>query len=109
MFQVKWIFIKDIGNNRLRHITLSNNENKPVTNSRDTQEILPDAGRKMLQAFAEYQERSSLLDEFDVYERAAAAVRDPSAPTVVPTPVRERGSAPRTGGGPAPAVSSDEW
>jgi hypothetical protein len=36
---VKWHVIKDIPNGVLRHITLENNENKPVTNSRDTQEV----------------------------------------------------------------------
>jgi YTH domain-containing family protein len=36
---VKWHIIKDVPNNLLRHITLENNENKPVTNSRDTQEV----------------------------------------------------------------------
>ncbi|KAJ4824628.1 hypothetical protein Tsubulata_016342 [Turnera subulata] len=38
-FPVKWHIIKDIPNSSLRHITLENNENKPVTNSRDTQEV----------------------------------------------------------------------
>ena len=69
VFQVKWIYIKDIGNQRLRHITMPNNENKPVTNSRDTQEILLEPGRQLLQVFGSFQERSSLLDEFSPYER----------------------------------------
>lgn len=38
-FKVRWIFCKDIPNSQLRHIILPNNENKPVTNSRDTQEV----------------------------------------------------------------------
>lgn len=38
-FPVKWHIIKDVPNCLLRHITLENNENKPVTNSRDTQEV----------------------------------------------------------------------
>jgi hypothetical protein len=42
-FSVKWRIIKDIPNNVLRHITLENNENKPVTNSRDTQEVFTQA------------------------------------------------------------------
>ncbi len=33
-FEVKWIFVKDVPNNQLRHIRLENNDNKPVTNSR---------------------------------------------------------------------------
>lgn len=38
-FPVKWQIIKDVQNSSLRHIKLSNNDNKPVTNSRDTQEV----------------------------------------------------------------------
>lgn len=36
-FKVKWVYVKDVPNAALRHIRLENNENKPVTNSRDTQ------------------------------------------------------------------------
>lgn len=36
---VKWHIVKDLPNNILKHIILENNENKPVTNSRDTQEV----------------------------------------------------------------------
>lgn len=38
-FPVKWHFVKDVPNNLFRHIILENNDNKPVTNSRDTQEV----------------------------------------------------------------------
>jgi hypothetical protein len=38
-FSVKWHIIKDVPNPQFRHIILENNENKPVTNSRDTQEV----------------------------------------------------------------------
>lgn len=38
-FAVKWHIIKDVPNPNFRHIILENNENKPVTNSRDTQEV----------------------------------------------------------------------
>lgn len=38
-FPVKWHIIKDVPNANFRHIILENNENKPVTNSRDTQEV----------------------------------------------------------------------
>ena len=43
-FQIKWTYIKDIPNSQFRHIVLANNENKPVTNSRDTQEVLLEPG-----------------------------------------------------------------
>lgn len=39
-FPVKWHIVKDVPNSLLKHITLENNENKPVTNSRDTQEVV---------------------------------------------------------------------
>lgn len=38
-FPVQWHIIKDVPNSRFRHILLENNENKPVTHSRDTQEV----------------------------------------------------------------------
>lgn len=38
-FPVKWHVIKDVPNSQFRHIVLENNDNKPVTNSRDTQEV----------------------------------------------------------------------
>ncbi|CAN0392956.1 unnamed protein product, partial [Discosporangium mesarthrocarpum] len=36
-FPVRWIFVKDLPNSLLRHMTLSNNDNKPVAASRDAQ------------------------------------------------------------------------
>ena len=38
-FPVKWHIVKDVPNSLLKHIILENNENKPVTNSRDTHEV----------------------------------------------------------------------
>ncbi|MFS8023647.1 putative YTH domain-containing protein [Helianthus anomalus] len=43
-FPVKWHIVKDLPNSLLKHITLENNENKPVTNSRDTQEVKLEQG-----------------------------------------------------------------
>uniref|UniRef100_M4DCN7 YTH domain-containing family protein n=1 Tax=Brassica campestris TaxID=3711 RepID=M4DCN7_BRACM len=45
-FPVKCHIVKDILNSSLRHITLENDENKPVTNSRDTQEVKIEQGVK---------------------------------------------------------------
>lgn len=39
-FPVKWHVIKDVPSSQLRHITLENNDNKPVTYTRDTQEVV---------------------------------------------------------------------
>lgn len=43
-------------------------EKKPVTNSRDTQELLPDAGQEMLRIFYTHPARTSLLQDFAFYE-----------------------------------------
>ncbi|GLT61664.1 hypothetical protein SLA2020_343540 [Shorea laevis] len=67
-FPVKWHIIKDIPNNELRHIILENNDNKPVTFSRDTQEIGLKQGLEMLKIFSSYTAKTSLLDDFSFYE-----------------------------------------
>ncbi|KAL5568787.1 hypothetical protein UlMin_025362 [Ulmus minor] len=68
-FPVKWHIVKDVPNSQLRHIILENNENKPVTNSRDTQEVKFHQGIEMLQIFKNYTSSStSILDDFDFYE-----------------------------------------
>jgi len=52
-FKVNWIFTKDIPNKEFRHIILENNENKPVTNSRDCQEVPEKQGKAILKIFTE--------------------------------------------------------
>ncbi|KAF8912021.1 YT521-B-like domain-containing protein [Gymnopilus junonius] len=72
VFKVRWIFVRDIPNLNLRHIKLNNTqERKPVTNSRDTQELLPDAGQEMLRIFHTHPARTSLLQDFAFYELQA--------------------------------------
>ncbi|KAL2330955.1 hypothetical protein Fmac_018536 [Flemingia macrophylla] len=67
-FPVKWHIIKDVPNPQLRHIILENNDHKPVTNSRDTQEVSFSQGIEMLNIFKNYVARTSILDDFDFYE-----------------------------------------
>ncbi|GAV90208.1 YTH domain-containing protein [Cephalotus follicularis] len=67
-FPVKWHIIKDIPNNQLRHIILENNDNKPVTFTRDTQEVELKQGLEMLNIFKNYSAKTSLLDDFSFYE-----------------------------------------
>ncbi|KAJ7024272.1 YT521-B-like domain-containing protein [Mycena alexandri] len=43
-------------------------ERKPVTNSRDTQELLAEAGQEMLRIFHTHPARTSLLQDFAFYE-----------------------------------------
>ncbi|KAL9685525.1 hypothetical protein QQ045_022976 [Rhodiola kirilowii] len=75
-FPVKWHFIKDVPNSNFRHITLANNENKPVTNSRDTQEIAFMPGREMLKIFKNHKLKSSILDDFMYYENRQKFIQE---------------------------------
>ncbi|CAN0126168.1 unnamed protein product [Lampetra planeri] len=68
-FEVQWIFVKDVPNSQLRHIRLENNENKPVTNSRDTQEVPLDKARQALRVIAAFRHTTSIFDDFAHYER----------------------------------------
>ncbi|XP_046362486.1 YTH domain-containing family protein 1-like isoform X1 [Haliotis cracherodii] len=68
-FEVKWIYVKDVPNSQLRHIRLENNENKPVTNSRDTQEVPPEKGKQVLKIFHNYKHTTSIFDDFIHYEK----------------------------------------
>jgi hypothetical protein len=61
-FLVEWICIKDVPNRMFRSIINDLNENKPVTSSRDTQEICTNAGLKMLKVFKDYPQESTIFD-----------------------------------------------
>jgi len=75
-FSVKWHIVKDVPNNILKHIILENNENKPVTNSRDTQEIHLEQGLQMLKIFKEHVSKTSILDDFSFYESRQKLMQD---------------------------------
>jgi len=68
-FKVRWIYVKDVPNSQLRHIRLENNEGKPVTNSRDTQEVPPDKGKLVLNIIHNYRHTTSIFDDFMHYEK----------------------------------------
>jgi len=67
-FEVKWIYVKDVPNSQLRHIRLENNENKPVTNSRDTQEVPPEKGKQVVKILHQYRHQTCIFDDFSYYE-----------------------------------------
>ncbi|CAF0777290.1 unnamed protein product [Didymodactylos carnosus] len=71
-FEVKWIYVKDVPNQQFRNIRLENNENKPVTNSRDTQEILYEKGKQMLKIMHFFRDKTSIFDDFQYYESKQA-------------------------------------
>ncbi|OCT94411.1 hypothetical protein XELAEV_18012082mg [Xenopus laevis] len=68
-FDVRWLFVKDVPNGQLRHIRLENNDNKPVTNSRDTQEVPLEKARQVLRIIASYKHTTSIFDDFSHYEK----------------------------------------
>ncbi|KAL2464511.1 evolutionarily conserved C-terminal region 7 [Forsythia ovata] len=82
-FPVKWHIIKDVPNPNFRHIILENNENKPVTNSRDTQEIYYKKGMEMLKIFKNYISKTSLLDDFMYYENRQKILQEEKARLLV--------------------------
>ncbi|TKY71395.1 YTH domain-containing family protein 1 [Spatholobus suberectus] len=68
-FPIKWHIIKDVPNNQFVHIILPSNESKSVTFTRDTQEIGLKEGLEMLNIFKSYSAKTSLLDDFEFYEK----------------------------------------
>ncbi|KAI9002008.1 YTH domain-containing protein, partial [Gaertneriomyces semiglobifer] len=63
MFGIQWIYVKDLPNNAVKHLRVPANENKPVCNSRDTQELPAGVGEFMLKIFAELPMRSTILED----------------------------------------------
>ncbi|XP_042387483.1 YTH domain-containing protein ECT4-like [Zingiber officinale] len=75
-FPVKWHIVKDVPNSILKHITLENNDNKPVTNSRDTQEVKLEQGFQLLKLFKEHVSVTSILDDFTFYENRQKVMQE---------------------------------
>ncbi|PIN18623.1 putative high-glucose-regulated protein [Handroanthus impetiginosus] len=78
-FPVKWHIVKDVPNSLLKHITLENNENKPVTNSRDTQEVKMEQGLQLLKIFKDHMSKQCILDDFDFYEDRQKKIQEKKA------------------------------
>ena len=54
IFPVEWLLIKDVPNKFFQHLKIPANEFKPVTNSRDTQEVPFDIGISMLKIISSF-------------------------------------------------------
>jgi len=78
-FPVKWHIVKDVPNSLLKHIILENNENKPVTNSRDTQEVKLEQGLQVLKIFKDHTSKQCILDDFDFYEDRQKKIQEKKA------------------------------
>ncbi|GAB2266801.1 hypothetical protein Dimus_001790 [Dionaea muscipula] len=73
---IKWHIVKDVPNSLLKHIKLENNEDKPVTNSRDTQEVKLEHGLEVLKIFKLHQSKTTILDDFDFYEARERSMQE---------------------------------
>ncbi|KAM7480823.1 hypothetical protein LguiB_005406 [Lonicera macranthoides] len=78
-FPVKWHIIKDVPNSRFRHILLENNDNKPVTHSRDSQEVKLEEGIEMLKIFKEHEADTSIVDDFEFYNEREKVLHEKKA------------------------------
>lgn len=54
VFSVDWLIIKDVPNKYFHHLKIPSNEFKPVTNSRDTQEVPYDIAISMLKIISSF-------------------------------------------------------
>lgn len=54
IFDVDWLLIKDVPNRYFQHLRVASNEQKPVTNSRDTQEVPFDIGISMMKIVSSF-------------------------------------------------------
>ena len=70
LFDVEWVFIKDVPFKEFRNviITMKDGEVKPISNSRDTQEIPFEQAKIMIQKIAEYQNTNTILEHFEFYD-----------------------------------------
>lgn len=90
-FKVRWVYVKDVPNVQLRHIRLENNENKPVTNSRDTQEVPHSKGLQVLRIMHSYRHSTSIFDDFVHYEKRQEEEDNRKNPESPPIHHREAG------------------
>jgi hypothetical protein len=70
LFDIEWIFIKDVPFREFKNviITLKDGERKSVTNSRDTQEIPSQEGKRMMEIIQKYMNTNTLLEHFEYYD-----------------------------------------
>ena len=70
LFDVEWIYIKDVPFKEFKDIkiTMKDGEIKPVSNSRDTQEIPFEQGKIMLERISKYQNSNTILEHFEFYD-----------------------------------------
>ena len=70
LFDVEWLFIKDVPFKEFKNviITMKDGEVKPISNSRDTQEVPFEQAKIMIQKISEYQNTNTILEHFEFYD-----------------------------------------
>lgn len=70
LFEVEWMFIKDVPFKEFKNIiiTMRDGETKPVSNSRDVQEIPFEHSKTMIEIFEKYQNVNTILEHFEYYD-----------------------------------------
>lgn len=96
-FSLKWIYVKDVPNAQLRHIRLENNENKSVTNSRDTQEVPNAKGQQVLQIIHTFGHTTSIFDDMEFYEQRQVEEDTKRVDTVPPQHENDERGPPKRG------------
>lgn len=70
LFQLDWLLIKDVPFKQFKEITItmSDGSTRPVTYSRDSQEIPLNEGKKMLEIMENYINSNTILEHFEYYD-----------------------------------------
>ncbi len=70
LFDVEWIFIKDVPFREFKDmtITMKDGEVKPISNSRDTQEIPFEQAKIIMEKIECFQNMNSILEHFEFYD-----------------------------------------
>ena len=70
LFEVEWIFIKDVPFKEFKNIiiTMKDGEIKPVSNSRDTQEIPFEQAKIIMDKIGNYQNSNTILEHFEFHD-----------------------------------------
>ena len=70
LFEVEWVIIKDVPFREFKNIiiTMKDGETKPISNSRDVQEIPFSFAKTMIEIFENYQNSNSILEHFEYYD-----------------------------------------
>jgi hypothetical protein len=70
LFKIEWLFIKDVPFRQFKEIEImmKDGQTKPVSNSRDTQEIPFNEGHKIIEIMQNYTNTNTILEHFEYYD-----------------------------------------